>query len=267
MPRHHMQLWEMTPLRRNLEYIVRFFVFYAVATYFLEVQLSDSHRSEGFWLWNERIIAIAFTLEYIVRWVYSDHKREYPFRFLSVIDLLSILPFYVGFFVDDQTLEIIRTLRILRLLKLVRHNPALSNVVQGIGKVRNELLMVGYVVGMVLLFSSSLIYQFEKEAQPDKFTKPSDAIWWCFVTLTTVGYGDLAPVTIAGRVVAVITMIIGLGIFGIFISLIGSAFVTSLKEHNDEQQRIADRDMQQKNAREGAGDRPPVQEKTPLGTR
>jgi voltage-gated potassium channel len=96
--------------------------------------------------------------------------------------------------------------------------------------VRRELLIVGYIVLIVVLLSSALIFHFEKDIQPDKYGKPSDAIWWSFVTLATVGYGDLAPVTLGGRAVAVVTMVIGIGIFGVFVSLIGSAFTHSMKK-------------------------------------
>lgn len=232
----HQQLWEMPPTRRYFEYIVRFFVFYSIGMYLVELEVMSKH-GDGFWLWNERFVALFFTLEYITRWVTSDNKRHFPFKLLSVIDLLAVAPFYVGFFVDDHTLDIIRTLRVLRMSKLVRYSPALMHVMDGIKRVRQELYVVGYIVCIVVVFSSVLILQFEKQAQPDKFDKPSDALWWSFVTMATVGYGDLAPVTLGGRIVAIFTMIVGIGIFGVFVSLIGSALIVTWKEQQVNQSK------------------------------
>lgn len=227
---NHTPIAKMPPLRRYFEYTVRFFVFYSIGMYLVEREFSPNHHGD-LWLMNERAVAVFFTLEYLTRWIISDNRRRFPFKILSIIDLLAVAPFYVGFFVDEHTLEIIRTLRVLRLFKLVRYNPALLNVAEGIRRVKQELFVVGYIVCIVLVFSSVLILQFEKDAQPDKFTKPSDALWWAFVTMATVGYGDLAPVTIGGRIVAIFTMVIGIGIFGVFVSLFGSAMLMVWKEH------------------------------------
>lgn len=263
---HHQQLWEMPPARRYFEYLVRFFVFYSIGMYLLEMEVTKAHHSDGFWLLNERFVAVFFTVEYLIRWAISDNKRHFPFKLLSIIDLIAIVPFYVGFFVDDHTLDIIRTLRVLRMFKLVRYSPALMNVVEGIKKVKSELYVVGYIVCIVVVFSSVLILQFEKDAQPDKFDKPSDALWWSFVTMATVGYGDLAPVTLAGRVVAIFTMVIGIGVFGVFVSLIGSALIVTWKEQQDEQ-RKSNASLQSKPPDEGLGRRSEIQEAAEVGNR
>ena len=147
-----------------------------------------------------------------------------------MIDLLAILPFYLGLAVDLRSLRLVRTLRILRLFKLYRYNAALQNVMHGFRKVKDELAVVGFVVVIMVMFSSVAIYEFEHETQPDKFRRLSDAMWWSFVTLTTVGYGDLYPVTAGGRMIAMITMAVGIGIFGTFISLIGSSFISTMRE-------------------------------------
>jgi voltage-gated potassium channel len=103
-------------------------------------------------------------------------------------------------------------------------------VVHGFRKVKDELLVVGFVVLIVVLFSSMAIYEFEHDEQPDDFATLADAMWWSFVTLTTVGYGDLYPVTAGGRLVAAFTMVLGIGIFGTFISLIGGSFISTMRD-------------------------------------
>jgi voltage-gated potassium channel len=96
--------------------------------------------------------------------------------------------------------------------------------------VRHELAVVGFVVVIVVMFSSVAMREFEHDVQPEKFHRLSDAVWWSFVTLTTVGYGDVYPVTLGGRLIAIVTMVVGIGIFGTFISLIGSSFLTTMRE-------------------------------------
>ena len=167
----------MTPARRRFEYAVRFFVFYSISCYVIEQEIDTDNRSQGFWLWNERFCAAFFTLEYLIRWYNSDNPRRYPLKFLSVIDLIAILPFYIGFFVPQESLGVIRSLRVLRLFKLIRYSPALLLVIHSLQKVKRELLVLFYINLIVVLLSSSLIYHFEKAAQPDKFVKLSDAIW------------------------------------------------------------------------------------------
>jgi voltage-gated potassium channel len=103
----------------------------------------------------------------------------------------------------------------------------------GFRKVRHELAVVGFVVIIVVMFSSMAMHQFEHDEQPEKFGSLADSMWWSFVTLTTVGYGDLYPVTLGGRLVAVVTMILGIGIFGTFISLIGSSFLSTMREQRE----------------------------------
>src|SRR2546421_4367292 len=103
-------------LRRLLELFVQVLIFYSLLMYFLELEFTISERSVGFWLWSERIVATLFTIEYITRWVVS-RSWLYPLRPMALVDLVAILPFYVGFFVDLRSLRLVRTLRVLRLFK------------------------------------------------------------------------------------------------------------------------------------------------------
>ena len=208
-------------------------VIYSIACYAAEAELTEAGyiaAGGGFWLWNERVIAGLFTCEYFYRWLTAKHRLRYPFTAMALIDLVAILPFYLSLMVDLRTLRLIRTLRVMRLFKLYRYNTALQNVISGFHKVKDELTVVGFVVVVVLMVSAVAIYEFEHEVQPDKFRLLSDSVWWAFVTLTTVGYGDMVPITTGGRLIAMVTMVVGIGIFGTFISLIGSSFISTMRE-------------------------------------
>lgn len=226
-----------TPLQKLvwwLEIFIQVVIFYSIGTYFLELQFAGTENSrEGvfFFLWSERIVAGIFTIEYFVRWTTCKCKWwKYPFQGMAVVDLMAVLPFYVGFFVDLRMLRLVRTLRILRLMKIYRYNTAMQSFIKSYQSIKSELMILMIVITILVFFSATATFEFERHAQPEVFAKYSDAIWWSVVTLTTVGYGDKYPITEAGRITAIITLVFGLGIFGTFLSLIGSAFINTMQE-------------------------------------
>ena len=218
--------------RRWFELLAQGFIFYSILSYFVEAELGVAGQPEDmrlYFQWSERAVGAFFVFEYLFRWIVSKNRWRYPFSVPAIIDLAAALPFFLVLAVDMRSLKLIRTLRILRLFKLYRYNSALQKVMYGFRKVKDELVVLGFAIVILVMFSAVAMYEFEHEVQPDKFHRLSDAVWWSFVTLTTVGYGDVSPVTFGGRVVAVITMIVGIGIFGTFVSLIGSSFLATLK--------------------------------------
>lgn len=214
-----------------LEMVLQFLIFYSLVTYFLELEYAGTDNSrEGylFFLWSERVVASIFTIEYLVRWFYSKEKRKYLTSTMGFIDLISIVPFYVGFLVPVQYLRMVRTLRILRLFKIYRYNDALKSFVSSFAMIKKELQIIGVAILVLVFMSATAEYEFERVAQPEMFSKYSDALWWSLITLTTVGYGDMFPITMGGRITALVTLALGLGIFGTFLSLIGSAFMSTM---------------------------------------
>lgn len=208
-------------------------ILYSMVVYFMEFELTEAGRVRpglDFWLWSERFLLVVFAGEYLFRWYHAKNRVRYPFTLLAAIDLLAIVPSLVGVAVNFRSLKLLRTLPLLRLFKLYRYNKALQKVMHGFRNVKDELSVVGFVVVIVVLFSSMAIYEFEHAEQPKDFATLADAMWWSFVTLTTVGYGDLYPVTAGGRIVAAFTMVVGIGIFGTFISLIGSSFISTMRD-------------------------------------
>ncbi len=218
----------MPRARIAFEIFIQLLIFYSIGVHFIEEEYSAAERGRGFFLWSERVVVAIFTAEYFARWVESGRLR-YPFRLVAVIDLLAILPFYVGFFVDLRALRLVRTLRVLRLLKLHRHNRALTNLTNAFSRVRYEFGIIAFAVIFTVWTSAVVLYELEREAQPAEFGRLTDALWFVLTTITTVGYGDKVPATGAGKLVAAITMLCGLAIFGTFISLIGSAFLDEIR--------------------------------------
>jgi voltage-gated potassium channel len=222
--------------RRWFELTSQMVVVYSIVVFYMESELTSAgttRAANGFWRWNEWLVLTLFSLEYLYRWAQSADRRRYPFTLLAVIDMLVIVPSVMGLTMNLRSLKLLRVLPLLWMLKLYRYNRALHTVMRGFRRVKDELVVVGFVAGMVLVFSAIGVHEFERAAQPEKFGRLSDSLWWSFVTLTTVGYGDLYPITAFGRAIAVATMLLGIGILGTFISLIGGSFLTTMRDQNE----------------------------------
>ncbi|MEX0299910.1 MAG: cyclic nucleotide-gated ion channel [Kordiimonas sp.] len=176
-----------------------------------------------------------FSIEYCARvWASAEREIEpgegsfrrrlrYIFSPLALIDLIAILPFYLAalFSVD---LRALRIFRLLRLLKLVRYSPALSSLGHVIYAERRALFAAFIVMLGLEISAATVMYMVERTAQPDAFGSIPDALWWALATLTTVGYGDVVPVTGAGKFVAGIVMVMGLAFYAIPIGIVASGF-------------------------------------------
>jgi voltage-gated potassium channel len=185
---------------------------------------------------------IVFTVEYVLRvWSAVDipmlsrlppwrARLRFALRPIMLIDLFAFLPFYLQWFVPLD-LRVLRVLRLFRLLKLVRYSPALQTLGRVIADEYRALLGALLVMLVLLLFASTAIYFLEREAQPDKFGSIPAAAWWALSTLTTVGYGDVVPVTPWGKVVGGIVMLLGVGMFALPIAIIATGFSLESARH------------------------------------
>jgi voltage-gated potassium channel len=141
-----------------------------------------------------------------------------------VFDVIAIIPFWIGFVVPAEYLPAVRAMRILRLLKFYRASPVAHTVVHNLIDQWKKIRLVTAFVFIMILFSGTIMNQLENVAQPDTFGSLYSSIWWAVVTLTTVGYGDMSPVTPVGQLVAMVLMVAGIGVVGAMISIVGAAF-------------------------------------------
>lgn len=182
-----------------------------------------------------RFSVAVFTIEYLLRlWtaVEVPFLRRYPpwqarLKLAStpalIIDLLAILPFYLQSMIGLD-LRVLRVLRLLRFLKLSRYSPAMHTLLRVLSNERNSLLGASFLLATALLFASSGIYLIESHAQPDKFGSIPASAWWAIATLTTVGYGDVTPITVLGRVFGSFVMVAGLCILALPVAIISAGF-------------------------------------------
>lgn len=186
--------------------------------------------------WTFEVISVGiFTLEYLCRlWVCTIHlplQKLHPTRariqfaltpFL-IIDLIAILPFYLSF-IFPADLRIVRIFRLVRVMKLGRYSPALITIARVLYTERRALLGTLIIMVGLLLLASTLAFYTEHDAQPDKFGNIPQAMWWALATLTTVGYGDIVPITLYGKIVGAVFMIFGLAMFALPIGIIATGF-------------------------------------------
>ena len=197
-------------------------------------------RWEHVFLVFERLSIAMFTVEYVLRlWsVTADPRYSRPimgrmrfaFTPFAVLDLLAVLPAYVPWLiaVDLRTLRLLRLLRVFRLLKLARYSTAVRSLASAFRDRHEEIGVVMFVLIILLIVSSSLMYHIENEAQPDKFSSIPAAMYWGMATVTTVGYGDMCPVTVMGRFLSMVIAVLGTGLFALPTAIWGTAFVERL---------------------------------------
>ena len=171
----------------------------------------------------EVIVVILFTVEYLLRIVLSEKRFKFIFSFYGIIDLAAILPFYLATGLDFRSVRALRLLRVFRILKLVKYSAAINRFVQALKSIKRELIMFFAMTLIMIYLAGAGIYFFENSAQPEAFTSIFDSLWWAIVTLTTVGYGDIYPITVGGKIFTFFILIIGLGIVAIPTGLFASA--------------------------------------------
>lgn len=153
----------------------------------------------------------------------ADNKLRFIFSFLGIIDLISILPFYFAIGIDLRSIRAIRLFRLFRIFKLVRYNKAIQRFHHALVIAREEIILYLIMTLLLLYFASVGIYYFEHETQPDVFSSVFHSLWWAVATLTTVGYGDVYPITTGGRLFTFFILLIGLGIVSFPAGLVASA--------------------------------------------
>ncbi len=171
----------------------------------------------------EVVAVTIFTIEYSLRVAVADRPHRYMFSFYGLIDLVAILPFYVSLGIDLRALRAVRFFRLFQMFKLMRYSNAVKRYMRALRDIREELIVFTFWAFMVLFFASVGIYYFEGDSQPEAFGSIFHCMWWAIVTLTTVGYGDVYPVTVGGKLFTAVILLVGLGFVAVPTGLFASA--------------------------------------------
>ena len=188
----------------------------------------------------ELISVSIFSIEYGLRiWSRPDAPDEYGktairkrlgyiFSFTGIIDLLAILPSILPLLLGGIDLRWLRILRLMRLLKFSHYSSALEDLFSAVRHEWRSFVATLYLLILAIFISSSLIYVFEHNVQPEHFASIPEAMWWTVITLTTVGYGDIVPMTVAGKLVATITAIMGVCVVALLTGIVATGFTNQV---------------------------------------
>lgn len=214
------------------ELFVQFLIIVSLVTFSIETLPNISETTEHWLEVIEVITVIFFTVEYLIRLTVAEKKLKFIFSFFGIIDLLAILPFYLAKGLDLRSVRAFRMLRLFRAFKIMRYSKAISRFHRALLIAREEIILFVIVTMLLIYFSAVGIYYFEHEVQPDKFTSVFHSLWWSVATLTTVGYGDIYPITIGGKIFTFGILLIGLGIISVPAGLVSSA-LSKAREMDD----------------------------------
>ncbi len=176
---------------------------------------------------------VAFSLEYLVRVIVASPKRMYVFSFFGVIDFVAITPIFFGLGFDLQSIKALRLLRLFRIFKLARYSAAARRFHRALLIAKEEVILFLGAALILLYLAAVGIYQFESEAQPKAFGSVFHCLWWAVATLTTVGYGDVYPVTAGGKIFTFLILVIGLGVISVPAGLVASALGQARKMEDE----------------------------------
>lgn len=232
---------------KMFDYIIMTLIILNTTSIILESFAHLAEKYQGVFYYLEVVSIIIFTIEYLLRFWTADLKFEckkssfrsrikYLFSFEALIDLIAILPFYLPMLIPFD-LRVLRTLRLTRLFRLFKFN-RYSKAMNLIGKVitdkKEELFATIFLMCFLILISSTLMHHFESEVQPDAFPNIVASFWWAVATLTTVGYGDIYPITSVGKLLATIIAILGIGLVALPTGIISSGFIDELTKKKDD---------------------------------
>lgn len=222
---------------RIFDYTVQVLIFSSLIAYALDTLPDNPPAMRAILRTIETVSAVLFTIEYALRIYVAKKPFKYIFSFYGMIDFLAILPFFLSTTIDMRSLRAFRIFRIFRAFKLIRYNKALNRFNIAARLVKEEIILFLIVTGIFLFLASAGIYYFENSEQPDVFSSVFHSGWWSVVTLTTVGYGDVYPVTAGGKIFTFFILMIGVGIVTIPAGLVASALTKARQMEEEEKEK------------------------------
>lgn len=227
-------------------------VLFSVATVVIETEKSISELHTTAFDLTNTILAGFFIIEYVVRlWVMGEHEEyagirgrvRYVFTLTALIDFIAVAPFLLGLFGSDAfVLRVLRLARIFALAKLGKFSVALQHLGTAVGSRKYELFVSASVALLVMFVAAIMMYLVEGDAQPEAFGSIPRAVWWSMATLTTIGYGDVYPITVLGKLLAGITALASLALVALPAGILAAAFSEAFQQTKEEKSASASPD-------------------------
>lgn len=222
-----------TPLGRGVDLFIQSLIILSLVSFSIETlpRLSDSAQ---YWLRAFEIFSVLiFSVEYLLRVYVATPRSRYIFSFFGIVDIAAILPFYIGTGVDLRSIRTFRLLRLFRIFKLARYSAAVRRFHVALTIAKEEIVLFLGATLILLYLAAVGIYYFESDAQPEQFGSVFHSLWWAVATLTTVGYGDVYPITVGGRSFTFVILLIGLGVISVPAGLVASALAKARQLEDD----------------------------------
>ena len=225
-----------TPAGRIFDTFLLLLILLCLATFSLDTlpRLTSQQRQTLEHI--ETVSALLFTIEYLLRLWVAERPIRFALSFFGIVDLVAILPFLLTDSLDIRSLRAVRFLLLFRAFKLVRYTAALHRFRRAFAMAREELVLFLCSAALVFYFAGVGIYYCEHAAQPNKFASVFDGLWWALCTLTTVGYGDIYPITPGGKFFTIVVLMVGLGVVAVPTGLVASA-LSRARDEDDEIRR------------------------------
>ena len=224
--------------------IIQFLILASAVAFVLETETEFAEYKRLFDIADWAFLVL-FSLEYILRIYTAPDRKKFIFSFFGIVDLFAILPSLVlipglGQVPGFRVLRVLRFLRVFRIFKATRFILAVDRMIDALGEVKREVLALVILSSMLVYLAACGIHYFERNEQPEKFGSIPDAMWWAIVTLTTIGYGDVYPVTAGGKVFTALVALVGVGLIaipsGLLASVLTKARVEEEKAEENEEQ-------------------------------
>jgi voltage-gated potassium channel len=212
-----------TKLGKAFDLSIQALIVLSLISFSVETLPNLSHETKVTLRVIEVTSVLIFTLEYFSRLIVATNKKRFIFSFFGVIDFFAILPFYLSTGLDLRSLRAFRLLRLIRIIKLARYSKAARRFHRAFILAKEELILFSFSALIILYLAGVGIYYFENPSQPEQFSSIFHSLWWAVATLTTVGYGDITPITVGGKIFTFLILMIGLGIVSMPAGIIASA--------------------------------------------
>ena len=233
------QVLEVAEKDDRLSHFYDIFMIMIIVISLIPLTIKDA---TAFWIYTEQATAFIFLFDYLLRWITADVKLNkgwvsfvrYPFTFMAIIDILSILPTFLVINTAFKTLKVVRLVRACRVFKFFKSFRYSKNItiIANVLKKQKKYLYTVFVLAIGYILVSALIIF---NVEPETFNTFFDAVYWATVSLTTVGYGDIYTISVAGKIITMISALLGVAIVALPAGIITAGYMTELQESNDNQ--------------------------------
>ena len=219
-----------TPAGRAFDIAVLILIFLSVVILSVDTLPDLSPGLREILHFSEIVITLLFTIEYGLRVATAPKKTNYIFGFYGIIDFLAIFPFWFlfpGF--DSRLLRAIRLIRVFRIVKIARYSDTMDRFGKALSSAKEEILIFLFATAILIYISAAGIYYFEHEIQPERFKSIFHSLWWAIAMIPTIGYGDIYPMTLGGKLFALLMGMCGLSVIAIPSGIVAKALLTAVR--------------------------------------